>query len=181
MPETAWKYPGTVVDNGGNYAWVNPNNVKVDDETFATERITGKNTTGNILLLTNFGFSSSDIPAGSTINGIEFIISRKAGQPGYLYDYSIYLRNSGGNTGSNMASAATYDTTLTPITYGGATNMCGTSLTQSDIVASSFGIAFLIAIGSSTNYTAYVDYIKIRVYYTEGGASVKPYYYYLNQ
>ena len=179
MAVTGWKYAGTAatVDNGTSVDWSNPDYAKADDTSYASCAVP-KNGASDLLTLSNFGFSSSDIPSGSTIDGIEFVMSRYAGTD-FMTENALYLRKASGRTGSNMAST-TYWAISSPTekTYGGATEMCGTTLTQSDIVASTFGIELAI----TQNTTYYVDYIKIRVYYTEGGgSSVKPYYYYLNQ
>jgi hypothetical protein len=184
MAVTDYKFAGTAanVDRDGMYNWTSPNNAKAADTIDASCTFEGKNAYGDWLRLTNFGFTSSDIPDGATINGIEFIVCRHANVSNYINDSAIYLYDDGA-VGDNLASATYYpNNTRTEATYGGSTNMCGTSLTQADIVATTFGIQLSAAIGDTSNWTAYVDYIKIRVYYTEGGgATVKPHYYYLQQ
>ena len=178
MSVTDWKYPGTAVSVSSD--WEDPNNAKADDSNYSVHVFYNKNASSALLRLTNFGFTSSDLPSGCTINGIEFVIGRYASVANYISDSALYLYDDG-QVGSNLASATKWPTSEGAATYGGATNMCGTSLTQADIVASTFGVQLSAAVGNRSNATAYVDYIKIRVYYTEGGASVKPYYYYLNQ
>jgi hypothetical protein len=172
MAVTAYKYAGTAasVDRDKKEPWSNPDYAKADDTSYAICPVT-KNTYGDYLLLTNFSFSSSDIPDGATINGIEFIICRYAEYADYISDSSLYLYDDGA-VGNNLASATKWPDSEAEATYGGATNMCGTSLTQSDIVASTFGVR-LSAANSHTDIAidAIVDYIKIRVYYTEGGGS----------
>jgi hypothetical protein len=187
MAVTDYKFPGTAanVDRGSKPPWINPNNAKADDTSYAecTDGSGGsiKNTYSDWLLLTNFGFTSSDIPSGSTIDGIEFEIGRWASEQNLINDSALYLYDDG-QVGNNLASATKWPTTMGTATYGGATNMCGTSLTQADIVATTFGVWLSIACGASESAAGEVDYIKIRVYYTEGGGSpVKPHYYYLQQ
>jgi len=183
MAVTDWKYPGTAanVTESTNAPWANPNYAKADDTSYSYGYL--KNAVTDTLRLTNYGFTSSDIPSGATINGVE-IVSGISGEQnvGSCTDSIFYLRKSSGQTGNNIASAVTWPgtngTVISERTYGGSTDMSGTSLTQSDIVASTFGLDLRVSCGSGGGY---VDYIKIRVYYTEGGASVKPYYYYLNQ
>jgi hypothetical protein len=183
MAVTDYKFAGTAanVDRDGKGDWSDVDNSKADDSNYATN-YNGKNTYGDWLRLTNFGFTVSDIPSGSTINGIEFIVGRYAAAAA-IHDSAIYLRKTSGQTGSNMASATGWPTgSPAEATYGGSTNMCGTSLTQSDIVSTDFGIDLSTFNDNSSALFAYVDYIKIRVYYTEGGgATVKPHYYYLQQ
>ena len=183
MAVTDYKFAGTAanVDRDSKAAWKNPDYAKADDTSYA-ESSTAKNTYTDWLRLTNFGFTASDIPSGSTINGIEFIISRYATEINLINDSALYLYDDG-QVGNNLASATNWTTTSpAEATYGGSTNMCGTTLTQADIIASTFGVQLSIACGPSDMPIGIVDYIKIRVYYTAGGgATVKPHYYYLQQ
>jgi hypothetical protein len=169
---TDYKYAGTAESvTGANADWSNPNYAKADDTSYTSSAV-AKLATSDLLRLTNFGFSSSDIPSGSTIDGIQFVVSRYAVLvgSGSITDLDLYLYDDG-RVGSNMASATYWPTSIGEATYGGATNMCGTSLTQADIVASTFGVE-LSAISFSETNTAYVDYIKIRVYYTASGGGI---------
>jgi len=173
MAVTSFKYAGTAAnaDRDGKPAWNNPDYAKTGDMISADCSI-DKNDYSDWLRLTNFGFSSSDIPTGSTINGIEVEIWRRAPTPtSTISDSAIYLRKSTGQTGDNKASGdAWLLADITGKTYGGSTDMWGTSLTQSDITSSTFGIdlsAYYSGALSATA-TALVYYIRIRVYYTEG-------------
>ena len=185
MAVTDYKFPGTAasVDRDEKVKWETPDNAKADDTNYATSG-GSKNTYTDWLRLTNFGFSSSDIPDGSTINGIEFEINRycDAGESFSVNDSALYLY-ANGQVGNNLASATKWPTSVEAATYGGATDMCGTTLSQADIVANTFGVQ-LSTLNSATSVTAYVDYIKIRVYYTEsgGGGIVVPVflYHYMN-
>ena len=170
MSVTDWKYPGTAVSVSSD--WVDPNNAKEDDNLYSSHVFYGKNQSSGLLRLTNFGFTSSNLPSGCTINGIEFVIAKYA-NANVITDSSVYLYDDG-RVGNNLASATAWPKSEEAATYGGATNMCGTSLTQADIVVSTFGVELSVAIGATANMTAYVDYIKIRVYYTEGGAGSLP-------
>lgn len=174
MSVTSYKFAGTAanVDRDSKAEWTNPDYAKADDTNY-TVCVVNKDTYGDWLRLTNFGFSTSDIPSGSTINGIEIAIMKSTSYAGqsYIKDSALYLYNDGA-VGSNLASAVawSYKDVMAEVTYGGATNMCGTSLTQADIVANTFGIQLsALNIETSSNQNANVDYIKIRVYYTEGG------------
>ena len=175
MAVTDYKFAGTaaIVDRDSKPGWDNPDYAKAADASYAVSKTSLKNTYSDWLLLTNFGFTSSDIPSGSTINGIEFIINRRAPAANMIKDSALYLYDDGA-VGNNLASATNWPTNLGGIeaTYGGSTNMCGTSLTQADIVASTFGVMLSVACGPSEVDQGYVDYIKIRVYYTAGSSTV---------
>jgi hypothetical protein len=174
MAVTDYKYAGTAanVDRDGKADWNNPDNAKADDANkSSTNNI--KNTYSDWLRLTNFGFSSADIPDGSTINGIEFVIKRSvSNDPTYTRtDHALYLYDDGA-VGNNMASGTNWPVSPeAEATYGGATDMCGTSLTQADIVTSTFGIQLSVYSNNSSGSVFAVNSIKIRVYYTEGGGA----------
>lgn len=172
MAVTDYKYAGTTanVDRDSGPGWLNPDNAKADDTSYASCSL-NKLYNSDWLLLTNFGFTSGDIPNGATIDGIEFVIGRKSRSIDVSYDSALYLYDDG-QVGNNLASATKWPTSISEATYGGAMDMCGTSLTQADIVATTFGVQ-LSAYGSSSESAVLdVDFIKIRVYYTAGGASL---------
>lgn len=78
MAVTDYKFAGTAANAdrtscNDSTGWVNPNNAKADDTNYANDG-PAKNAFGRWLRLTNYGFSSSDIPDGATINGIEFVV-----------------------------------------------------------------------------------------------------------
>ena len=191
MAVTDWKYPGTAanVDNGGYYLWSNVDNIKADDSKSALALTNGaadKNPS-DYLTATNFGFTSSDIPAGATINGIEFVINRCGSEADSQYDYQLYMLKAGTQHGDNLASATKWPTSLTDATYGGATSLLGGTWAQTDIVGvSNFGFQLSIKnhIPSDPGEYTYVEHVKLRVYYTEsgGGGIVVPVflYHYMN-
>jgi hypothetical protein len=175
MAVTEYKFPGTAanVANGGYAEWSIPDYAKTDDSNSTVTAPSRKNNS-DYLTLTNFGFTSSDIPDGATINGIEFVINRSHGEADNVYDVLLYLLKNGTQHGSNLASATKWTTSFTDATYGGATNLCGGSWTQADILDADFG--FQLSIKATTNpesgKTSKVDYGKLRVYYTEGAGGV---------
>jgi hypothetical protein len=171
MAVTDYKYAGTAanVDYNSGEAWTNPDYAKADDTSYAANADNNKNAT-DWLRLTNFGFTSSDVPSGATIDGIEVVISRYANYENERADSALYLILSGATQGSNYASATKWPTSIANATYGGATDKWGFTPTQANIVDSTFGIQ--LAVSSTTAICMpFVDYIKIRVYYTEGGAT----------
>jgi len=178
MAVTAYKYPGTAanVSNGGYYAWVNVNNIKADDSdnaTIVTSGTADKNPS-DYLTATNFGFTASDIPSGATINGIEFVINRRGSEADSQYDYQLYMLKAGTQHGDNIASATKWPTSLTDATYGGATSLFNGTWAQTDIVGvTTFGFQLAVKnhIKSDSGEFTSVEHVKMRVYYTEGGAT----------
>lgn len=172
MAVTAYKYAGTAanVDNASGIEWINPDYAKADGTDFSTVAAPSSKKPSDYLTLTNFGFTSSDIPAGSTIDGIEFAINRYFTNANDVFDYEFQLLKASTAHGSNMASAAKWPSSEAEATYGGATNLCGGTWAQTDIADSGFGVRLCIkATSGGAGTLAYVDYIKLRVYYTEGG------------
>jgi hypothetical protein len=177
MAVTEYKYPGTAanVDNGGYMLWASVDNIKADDYDSALVH-TGSSAdkrTSDYLTATNFGFTSTDIPTGATINGIEFVINRMGSEADSQYDYQLYMLKEGTQHGDNLASATYWPTSLTDATYGGATSLLGGTWAQTDIVGvTTFGFQLAIKnhINSDAGELTYVEHVKLRVYYTEGGS-----------
>ena len=173
MSVTAYKYPGTAASvAGADQDWANPDCAKADDASDTESAIAAKNAKSDVLLVTNFGFAAGDIPAGSTIDGIEVVINK------YAYvadaaDYSVYCYLTASPTGSNLASANYWMTAMEAVTYGGAANKWGWSPTQANMLDSSFGIGLIgLNGGSNAAGNLFVDYIKLRVYYTAAAGGV---------
>ena len=174
MAVTAYKFAGTAgVASSGGTTWTSPNNAKADNGAYAYCDMDGYtpwdgNGLSYYLALTNFGFSASDIPVGATINGIEVVRLIYGENSSYVKDYSYSLVNAGSPIGSSMASGTGWPTSAGTRTNGGATNMLGTSLTQANIVGSTFGCWMAAQNSRSlTKQWARIGYVKIRVYYTE--------------
>jgi hypothetical protein len=161
MANTAATSPGTVADLGdGDTSWVNPNNVKVSDNTYATASGgLGGNFSGT-LRCTNFGFS---IPVGSTIDGVLVEIERLSDGAS---DSAVQLVKAGSATGTSKNGGA-WSSTEAYVSYGGAADVWGATLTYSDVNASTFGVQ----LGANINpfATASVDHVRVTIYYTAGG------------
>ena len=116
------------------------------------------------LRCTNFGFS---IPTGATIDGIEMEIDKHATLSS-IKDYSIRLRDSSGQVGDNKSSTDWWDLTDDDAynVYGGSTDTWNAGLSVSDINSADFGIDIAVK-NHGTSNTAYVDHVRIKVYYTE--------------
>ena len=83
-------------------------------------------------------------------------------------DTAVQLLKGGAATGTNEANSSAWPTSKGAQTYGSTTDLWGTTWTSSDVDASNFGVR--ISTTNSSPYTAataYVDYISIKVYYTQ--------------
>jgi hypothetical protein len=119
----------------------------------------------DILQCVNFGFT---IPSGATIDGITVEIQRKSSGT-QTSDFLVQLYKGGTLVGSDKASATAYTTSLVTASYGGASDLWGTTWTYSDINGSTFGVALQCQYGGASTRTASVDFIRVTVDYTESG------------
>lgn len=180
MSTTTATLPGTAADDSavGSLTWANPDNIKLDNGSYATAFSSGANQT-HYLKATNFGFS---IPGGATVDGIEVKIERKSLEgvpPDTAFDNAVKLVDGDGNVvGDNKADANEWASADEVITYGGAGDDWNAGLDDTDINNSNFGVVLTAdltrAFGSGI--TGYIDYITVEVTYTaaapSGGTSI---------
>ena len=143
-------FPSSCVDDSsyGLYEWNNPSYAESSDTNYATSKI-GNDPT-HYLKATGFDFSS--IPSDATINGIKVEIQRyKSGSGSSITDRRVSLLKSGSIVGDNKADTSSWPTTDTWKTYGGTTDLWGTTWTASDIKNSNFGV-ILSAQAKNTEY-----------------------------
>lgn len=156
-------YPGTAVDGGGGgFTWTNPGNAKANDGAYATVG-TNNNQDTDFLQLTNFSFS---VPGTATINGVLFEVGDFAS--GNATDAAVYLLKAGSQAGSNLVANRTLSTGGSPVnnSYGGTSNLWGTTLTPSDVNLSTFGVEIQYVSPRLGTVTVSVDYGRLTVYYT---------------
>jgi len=170
MAVTGWKAPGTAatVDRDGKPVWGSPDNAKTDDDVAAVSIPALKSYT-DWLRLTNFGFTTGDIPDGSTIDGIEVQYRHAASLANKVWDDTLYLRKTSGQVGDDYAKEKTYwDTEKETFTYGGAADTWNAGLVDSDIAGNAdFGIDISVYNNdSSEQRTAFIFFCQIRIYYT---------------
>lgn len=157
--------------NGGSIVWSNPANANSSALDFAASTLgfTAFPATSQYLKLSGYGFS---IPTGATINGITVDIRRyrSGGDVGHvIYDVEVKLLKNNIVSGNNKADTTTnWPMSLATKTYGGSTDLWGTTWTPSDINSSNFGIVLSVQINVYPKYyeTALVDYINIKIDYT---------------
>lgn len=167
MAVTAWKTAGTVaaVSNGGTN-WTNPSNIGASDNSYAVATSIPNGGNSYDLRATNFGFTSADIPAGSTIDGIEVDVEAKADNAsrGYI---SAALRNVTGGSAKRVPPGGGNYLTTSDVTetLGGASDKWGATVTQANVLNAAFGVN-LIANCDSSTVTVSVDFVRLRVHYT---------------
>jgi len=154
----------------GAIAWSTPSNALTQDDAYATASLTKVNQISHYLKVTGFGFS---IPSSATIKGIAVEVDRFAstGTGGTrVSDNSIRLVKGGAISGDNKASASLWPSsdTDTYLSYGNSTDLWGLSWAPADINNASFGVAISAKKdGSNGNRNAYIDHVRITVYYNQ--------------
>jgi Secretion system C-terminal sorting domain len=165
----------------GTLAWANPGNAATSNGSFATVSdliltilAPPVTVTSNYLTATGFNFSS--IPAGATILGVTVTVEHERQTLLSLDvasdDNSLKLLVGGVQVGTNMASATAWGSAEETFTYGGASNLWGTTLTVAQVKAANFGVAFsekmVISgiLGLGLTLTDAVDYISMSVTYS---------------
>lgn len=167
-PQTAGpNNPGNASDQGfGDESWINPTNVLVADNVYATVPANITPSFSNYLQTYNHGFS---IPVAAVITGIEVQVKGKytgTSSPS-LSEINLWtggLYPFGFNVGQKFPST-TFTTTNTVYTYGGPGDLWGyVGITPASINITNFGIVlqFTSNIGNDMN----VDNINIKIYYT---------------
>jgi len=154
----------TISEVGNSYNWVDQDNIKT--LTTTTFAYSDMNTTvgTDYLIAETFQFN---IPVLATINGIEMKVMRRATANGTIKDGFTNLRSIGSIKGDNKAVIGAYTTTWSEITYGGPTDLWGTTWTVGEINASNFGCSFRpVQPAPATLQRVQVAYIQLKVYYT---------------
>lgn len=162
MADTGWKSPGTVdAATGYDNSWVNPDNVKVSDNSYSTVASGSYFQTTAMLYCTNFNFG---IPAGNVVVGIE---ARVEGYiSGSSFDCDMGLRINGSDDWKGPTTEPSIGTTEQYYMYGGSSESWGGNYTTEDVNSSGFG-CFLRG-NVPAGQTIYIDHIQMKVYYTPG-------------
>ncbi len=166
MAVTAWKTASTVatVSNGG-VDWTNPSNIGSSNNAYAVAASIPSFGNSYDLRATNFGFTSSDIPPGSTIDGVEAELEAKASNSTNVY-MPVALRNATGATSQRAPPSGSLSTSDATYTLGGAADLWGGGLSQAQVVSSAFGINTQANCDGGGPVTVSVDFVRLRVYYT---------------
>lgn len=169
MPSTGATLPGSGTDTGTN--WTSPGNITSDDNNVA--ELDGGMGESSHLRASQFGLSIS----ASSIDGITVTFGAK--YIGLVAETLIaQIRNGAGSLVGNQKTANVNATSETTYTLGGAADVWGTSLSQTDINDVDFGVELWANNGpSSTYYPVTVDWVKIDVTYTaSGGTGTRSYF-----
>lgn len=152
----------------GTQTWTNPSNAATQNTTYATTSINAQ--TSHYLLSSGCSFS---LPSGSTINGITVKVRRDSSSSptGCIDDSSVRLFKAGSAVGDNKAvgtpgGTCSIDQTDTTITYGGTSDLWGTTWTEAEVEAAGFGVGYSMVEFDGEAETGRVDLMTIAVEYT---------------
>lgn len=168
MPETDFHTPNTVeqAEFVGDSVWSDLPYAKNLDGQFTYSEI-DKTAYSYTLFLTNYNFTTENIPANSNIDGVAARIWRKAAADGSIYDVEVNLWRAAGVEGLNLASGIRWPTVNTAANYGGETNKWNVcDLTDEEVRGPSFGIRFLGFNDGVEAVIAYIDTVLIKIYYS---------------
>lgn len=162
--------PGTATSNNsyGTASWSSPNNSFTSNNSTAGVSVPTTGAT-EYLHVSNFGFS---IPSGATIDGIVVEVERDADYSlgsNYVSDDRVRIVKGGSIGSTDKSSGALWPSADAYATYGSSSDLWGESWTDSDINSSTFGFVIAAKMFGGVPFAAYVDHIRITVYYTEGG------------
>lgn len=131
---------------------------------------TGAGSGDHSIEVSGFGFSSSDIPSGVTILGVEVDIFRfENTSTNTLTDAPTQLKKGAGTLSPNdKAKATTWPSYFSAgyVTYGGPTDLWGfSSITLSEAFNSGFGVRCGVLQPFSNSASAGIDHVRMRIYY----------------
>ena len=175
MAVTGWKSPSTASSqtrSGSADVWATPTNVFTSNNAYA-ETDLGDDEYSDWLRITNFGFTTGDIPSGATIDGIE-VQYECVGEDTQIKDSQLFAYRSG-QVGTSQHSTSAWGTTENTQTRGGSTNLWGATWADTDIVGNAnfgFELSALKDGTAGTGRFARVDHFEVRVHYTAGATTV---------
>jgi hypothetical protein len=159
--------PATAIDSPaiGSVAWLDPGNVSQPGTPYATA-VLDRSVVSHYLQGTGYGFS---IPEEAIVVGIELTVNRQVVEHNAgLSDNSVRLLKGGSVVGTDKFNTTPWTTVFTAVTYGGSTDLWGTTWSPAEVNDPNFGAVFSVKRdnnGSSTR-TAVVDSMQITVYYS---------------
>lgn len=154
-------------DNNGFQT--NAANALVDDGVYAMDTNSGTGTSTSCTstakdrhVFSNYGFN---IPAGSTIQGIEVKLNSRVDSTTGSPRFCVELSWNGGASWTAAVTSATLSTNETVYTLGGVTNTWGRTWTNTDFNDANFRVR-LVMVASNTSRDYSLDWSGVQVRYT---------------
>ena len=156
MADTGWKSPIGYEDNTGVSS---PENAYSSDDSYAVFNDYSMDSV-------EYKISAISIPAGATIKGIEVAVEANTTMPSGGYNLSTQLSKDGGGSFTTAKNCTIIGLTDVSYTYGGQTDLWGTTWSSSDF-GSSFRIKLQIQATIGDGYFTNVDHVQIKIYYED--------------
>ena len=153
LSDTGYK---SATATGGTYNdWTNPTNAYTSNNQYASA----------VFSYVKQSYEDFDfgVPSGATINGIQIQVEGYTSAPSLAAQYFTVYSTSEAEGKGKIWDLPTSEGT---ITMGGSDDLWGTSWISSDFSDANFYFYIMTASGPDI-YTAYVDHLQIKVYYTE--------------
>ncbi len=166
-PDTpsAWRVPATSAGTGWAPTSPTLNTYLGTTDTNRATYTIPTNGLSNNLDTTGF-FVGANIPATAIIRGIQVEIVRRADNTN-VNDENVLLLKAGAAVGTEHASATNWGTSDATVTYGGSTDLWGTTWTVAQINAANFGVRLRVDNNStSAQRIASINRIRVTVTYT---------------
>ncbi len=156
----------SVEDNAeGTKAWQEPTVAVNPDDDAIFAHIDGffvADTLSFLLKITDMGF---ELPANSIIKGLVVEVRKEADIAGSAADSQIKLIKNGATVAENKANTDDWGTSFSDVSYGGATDLWGTTWTATEINSTSTGVLIQL-LKEGTNADLHISGARITVYYT---------------
>lgn len=160
----------------GDTVWTTPGNAGASDNAYAQNAILSSESDSQALSCLNPSWSDP-IPNNARLDGIEVRIELKDasfgpdGRTGHIH--TVRLRSGGAYAGDNRAADELVPLSEQYVTYGGAADKWGSSLTCGDLNDSSFGVYLVIQAqgGGTLTIETDVDHVEITAYFTPSVAN----------
>lgn len=169
-----YRSAGTVADDNsiGTIAWIDTDNVKVKDSSYASVGVTSSQVS-HWLVLTNFGFA---LPSSATVLGIKVDFLGVASDT--LVAAGAYARIVKGGTISGSDQVIPFTTTNPPTAYvekstASTTDLWSNTWTYADVNSSGFGVALYVnGPDTPSGVILSLDHARISVYYQTASGQV---------
>ena len=163
-PDSGWLFFNRGTSTGGGDPWLNPSRITADNSLYATCPGAGGSTDSSSLGGTEA--STNPVPSGATIVGIEVefgAFESEQATPTTFF-HTVQLVKGGIQAGDNRADEVILETSETLYTYGGPSDLWGTTWTAAQVNDTNFGLSLETNVAGTQ--TVAVDYMRVKVYYT---------------
>jgi hypothetical protein len=163
---------GAVKSISGGVAWSDPGSITEPGGTAAKARLSSPGSeTSDYLMAAGFGF---EFPETAQVEGIQFEarLAQAENEFGAVIDKFVQAVKGGAVQAANRARGiAAWPLESAYVSFGGPTDLFGTTWAYTDLNAADFGLAIAAVVyhlGSTAAGTAMIDHVRCTVYWTDG-------------